>query len=71
MLKHNRKIVRKMRYNKEVVLLLLKLWVEVSKKGGEGHHSLHTHWNGHISSFIFCSRPHISRPKIWCLMMVY
>jgi len=29
------------------------LWVqEFSKKGG-GHHTLHTHWNGHISGFYF------------------
>ena len=28
-------------------------WVqEFSKKGG-GHHTLHTHWNGHISGFYF------------------
>ena len=29
------------------------LWVqEFSKKGG-GHHTLHTHWNGHMSGFYF------------------
>ena len=29
------------------------MWVqEFSKKGG-GHHTLHTHWNGHISGFYF------------------
>tara|TARA_R110000796_G_scaffold74090_1_gene166329 strand:- start:1191 stop:1829 length:639 start_codon:yes stop_codon:yes gene_type:complete len=34
-------------------LFLNEFWVqEFSKKGG-GHHTLHTHWNGHMSGFYF------------------
>ena len=34
-------------------LFTTEMWVqEFSKKGG-GHHTLHTHWNGHISGFYF------------------
>ena len=29
------------------------LWVQEFAKKGAGHHSLHTHWNGHISGFYF------------------
>ena len=45
------------------------MWVqEFSKKGG-GHHTLHTHWNGHISGFYFLkasdktSRPLCEDPR--------
>ena len=45
------------------------MWVqEFSKKGG-GHHTLHTHWNGHISGFYFLkasdktSRPLFEDPR--------
>jgi uncharacterized protein (TIGR02466 family) len=38
---------------KNYQIFLTELWVqEFSKKGG-GHHTLHTHWNGHISGFYF------------------
>ena len=50
------------------------LWVqEFSKKGG-GHHSLHTHWNGHISGFYFLkasertSGPIFQDPRYGALM---
>jgi len=34
-------------------VFITELWVqEFSKKGG-GHHTLHTHWNGHMSGFYF------------------
>ena len=34
-------------------VFITEMWVqEFSKKGG-GHHTLHTHWNGHISGFYF------------------
>ena len=29
------------------------LWVQEFAKQGAGHHTLHTHWNGHISGFYF------------------
>jgi uncharacterized protein (TIGR02466 family) len=29
------------------------LWVQEFAKKGAGHHTLHTHWNGHISGFYF------------------
>ena len=29
------------------------MWVQEFAKKGGGHHSLHTHWNGHISGFYF------------------
>jgi uncharacterized protein (TIGR02466 family) len=29
------------------------LWVQEFAKNGGGHHTLHTHWNGHISGFYF------------------
>ena len=29
------------------------MWVQEFAKRGAGHHTLHTHWNGHISGFYF------------------
>ena len=29
------------------------MWVQEFAKKGAGHHSLHTHWNGHMSGFYF------------------
>jgi uncharacterized protein (TIGR02466 family) len=34
-------------------LFLTEFWVQEFSKIGGGHHSLHTHWNGHISGFYF------------------
>jgi uncharacterized protein (TIGR02466 family) len=31
----------------------MELWVQEFAKNGGGHHTLHTHWNGHISGFYF------------------
>ena len=50
-------------------VFLTEMWVqEFSLKGG-GHHSVHTHWNGHISGFYFLkggektSRPIFHDPR--------
>jgi uncharacterized protein (TIGR02466 family) len=34
-------------------LKLTELWAQEFSKDGGGHHSIHTHWNGHISGFYF------------------
>ena len=34
-------------------LFITELWVQEFSKDGGGHHTLHTHWNGHISGFFF------------------
>tara|TARA_R110000751_G_scaffold1573_1_gene5862 strand:- start:981 stop:1643 length:663 start_codon:yes stop_codon:yes gene_type:complete len=41
------------------------MWVQEFSKNGGGSHSLHTHWNGHISGFLFlkCS-PETSLPVL-------
>ena len=45
------------------------LWVQEFAKKGGGHHTLHTHWNGHISGFYFLkasektSRPLFEDPR--------
>jgi uncharacterized protein (TIGR02466 family) len=38
---------------KDYLLTLSELWVQEFSKEGGGHHSIHTHWNGHISGFYF------------------
>jgi len=38
---------------KEYQIFLTEMWVQEFAKKGGGHHSLHTHWNGHISGFYF------------------
>jgi len=44
-------------------LFTTEMWVQEFAKKGGGHHSLHTHWNGHMSGFYFlkCSEK-TSRP---------
>ena len=37
----------------EYSLAVRELWVQEFSKEGGGHHSIHTHWNGHISGFYF------------------
>ena len=32
---------------------ITEMWVQEFSKDGGGHHTLHTHWNGHISGFYF------------------
>ena len=34
-------------------LFMTEMWVQEFAKKGAGHHSLHTHWNGHMSGFYF------------------
>jgi len=50
-------------------IFLTELWVQEFAKKGGGHHTLHTHWNGHISGFYFLkasektSRPIFEDPR--------
>jgi len=50
-------------------LFMTEMWVQEFAKKGAGHHSLHTHWNGHISGFYFLkaskktSRPIFEDPR--------
>ena len=34
-------------------LFMTEMWVQEFAKKGGGHHTLHTHWNGHMSGFYF------------------
>ena len=38
---------------KDYSLALRGLWVQEFSKEGGGHHSIHTHWDGHVSGFYF------------------
>ena len=38
---------------KEHQVFITELWVQEFAKNGGGHHTLHTHWNGHMSGFYF------------------
>jgi uncharacterized protein (TIGR02466 family) len=38
---------------KDYSLVIKELWVQEFSKEGGGHHSTHTHWDGHISGFYF------------------
>ena len=55
-------------------LFTTEMWVQEFAKKGAGHHSLHTHWNGHISGFYFLkasektSRPIFEDPRAGNLM---
>jgi len=50
------------------------LWVQQFAKQGGGHHTLHTHWNGHMSGFYFLkcsektSRPLFEDPRAGNMM---
>ena len=50
------------------------LWVQQFAKQGGGHHTLHTHWNGHMSGFYFLkcsektSRPLFEDPRAGNIM---
>jgi len=50
-------------------VFITELWVQEFAKNGGGHHTLHTHWNGHISGFYFLkaseatSRPMFDDPR--------
>ena len=34
-------------------VFITEMWVQEFAKAGGGHHTLHTHWNGHMSGFYF------------------
>ena len=38
---------------KDYAIFTTEMWVQEFAKRGGGHHTLHTHWNGHISGFYF------------------
>ena len=50
-------------------LFTTEMWVQEFAKDGGGHHTLHTHWNGHMSGFYFLkatdktSRPLFEDPR--------
>ena len=47
-------LLTEMGYNlKNFNVTLTESWVQEFAKNGGGHHTLHTHWNGHISGFYF------------------
>ena len=49
---HN--LLVEMGYNlKDYTVFTTEMWVQEFAKKGGGHHTLHTHWNGHISGFYF------------------
>ena len=37
----------------DYTVFITEMWVQEFAKRGGGHHTLHTHWNGHISGFYF------------------
>ena len=55
-------------------LFTTEMWVQEFAKKGGGHHTLHTHWNGHMSGFYFLkasektSRPVFEDPRAGNLM---
>ena len=49
---HN--LLEEMGYDlKDYTVFTTEMWVQEFAKKGGGHHTLHTHWNGHISGFYF------------------
>ena len=49
---HN--LLNEMGYNlNDYTVFTTEMWVQEFAKKGGGHHTLHTHWNGHISGFYF------------------
>jgi len=55
-------------------VFITEMWVQEFAKKGGGHHTLHTHWNGHMSGFYFLkasektSRPIFEDPRAGNLM---
>ena len=55
-------------------VFITEMWVQEFAKNGGGHHTLHTHWNGHMSGFYFLkasektSRPIFEDPRPGNLM---
>ena len=47
-------LLREMGFNLDnYQVFITEMWVQEFAKKGGGHHTLHTHWNGHISGFYF------------------
>jgi uncharacterized protein (TIGR02466 family) len=46
-------------------LFTTELWVQEFAKKGAGHHTLHTHWNGHISGFYFLKASEVTSMPIF------
>ena len=47
-------LLREMGYDiSDYDVFTTEMWVQEFAKRGGGHHTLHTHWNGHISGFYF------------------
>ena len=47
-------LLEEMGYNlKDYKVFTTEMWVQEFAKKGGGHHTLHTHWNGHMSGFYF------------------
>jgi len=59
---------------KTVRVFCTEMWVQEFDRKGGGHHSLHTHWNGHISGFYFLkgsdktSKPVFHDPRAGAMM---
>ena len=55
-------------------VFVTEMWVQEFAKDGGGHHTLHTHWNGHMSGFYFLkasektSRPLFEDPRAGNMM---
>ena len=55
-------------------VFITEMWVQEFAKDGGGHHTLHTHWNGHMSGFYFLkasektSKPVFEDPRAGNLM---
>ena len=58
-------------------LFTTEMWVQEFAKKGGGHHTLHTHWNGHMSGFYFLkasektSRPLFEDPRAGNVMNLF
>jgi uncharacterized protein (TIGR02466 family) len=63
-------LLREMGFNLDnYQVFITEMWVQEFAKKGGGHHTLHTHWNGHMSGFYFLkasertSRPIFEDPR--------
>ena len=46
-------------------LFITEMWVQEFAKKGAGHHTLHTHWNGHISGFYFLKASEVTSKPLF------
>ena len=61
---HN--LLNEMGYDlKKFNTVLTESWVQEFGKAGGGHHTLHTHWNGHISGFYFLKASKLTSKPIF------